>query len=106
MNFLGPQPLRNNSGINVVNAYGEVKNDRWRFAFGRMSDLFGPITPGTVNQGQQRGAGNIGIFRGAVHVDRYITMSEDVKWTLSGRLSQNAVNDFLLLPTARGTGHG
>ncbi len=106
MNFLGPQPLRNNSGPNVLNAYGEIKNDNWRFAFGRMLDLFSPIGPSTVNLGQQRGAGNVGIFRGAMHVDRYINVHDQLRWTLSGRVAQNAVNDFLLVPSARGIDNG
>ena len=106
MNFLGPQPLRNTSGVNVLNAYGELKNDRWRFAFGRMNDLFSPIAPTTVNMGQQRGAGNLGIFRGALHVDRYVDLHHLGKMTLSGRISQQAVNDFLVVPQVRGTDNG
>lgn len=39
----------------VLNAHGEVKNDYWRFSFGRMFDLFGPINPSTVNMGLERG---------------------------------------------------
>ena len=105
-NFLGQRPLRNQSGLNILNAYGEIKNDCWRFAFGRMFDLFGPISPTTVNGGGTRAAGNIGIFRGAVHVDRYFTISDVQKWTMSARLSQNTTNDFLLLPTARGKDNG
>ncbi|MDP6721195.1 MAG: hypothetical protein QGF59_21185, partial [Pirellulaceae bacterium] len=102
MNFTGSQPLRNTSGPQVLNAYGEVKNENWRFAFGRMFDLFSPITPSTVNMGQQRAAGNVGIYRGAMQLDRYINVSEEARWTLSGRISQPVANDFLLLPTARG----
>lgn len=106
MNFLGQQPLRNQSGPNVINAFGELKNDRWRFAFGRMLDLFGPITASTVNGGQQRAAGNIGIFRGGIHIDRFIQCSDLALCTLSGRISQNTTNDFLLSPTARGVDNG
>jgi hypothetical protein len=106
MNFTGSQPLRNTSGPQVLNAYGEIKNDDWRFAFGRMFDLFSPIVPNTVNMGQQRAAGNVGIYRGAMQIDRYIKVSEEAKWTLSGRVSQPVVKDFLLLPTARGTDNG
>jgi hypothetical protein len=106
MNFTGTQPLRNTSGPNVLNAYGEIKNEYWRFAFGRMFDLFSPVTTHTVNMGQQRAAGNVGIYRGAVQLDRYIDVCEEARWTLSGRLSQPAPNDFLLLPTARGKDNG
>jgi hypothetical protein len=106
MNFLGPQPLRNTSGPNLLAAYGEVKNDCTRFAFGRMPDLFGPIAPNTVNMGQQRGAGNIGIYRGAIHLDRYFKYSDVHRWTLSGRISQQTVNDYLVVPTVRGKDNG
>ena len=106
INFTGAQPLRNMSGPNILNAYGEVKGDCVRFAFGRMYDLFGPIAPNTVNIGQQRGAGNIGIFRGAIHLDRYVTLSDSQKWTLSARISQGDVSDYLLIPQVRGKDNG
>jgi hypothetical protein len=105
-NFMGSAPLRNFSGYNIVNAYGEVKNDRWRFAFGRMLDLFGPIAPRTVNQLNQRGAGDIGIYRGAFHVDRYLTFSEAYKWTLSARIAQQDINDYGNIPAIRGKDNG
>jgi hypothetical protein len=106
MNFLGPQPLRNTSGPNVLAAYGELKNDGVRFAFGRMPDLFGPIAPDTVNMGQQRGAGNVGIYRGAIHLDRYLTFSDAHRWTLSARISQQDVNDYQVIPQVRGKDNG
>lgn len=106
VNFLGPQPIRNQSGANIVNAYGEIKNDQWRFAFGRMFDLFGPIAPTTVNGINHRGAGDIGIFRGAFNVDRYITMSDKAKWTLSARISQQNILDYTFVPEIRGKDAG
>lgn len=105
-NFMGSQPLRNFSGVNAILGYAEVKNDEWRFSFGRMLDLFGPITPSTVNQLQQRGAGNIGIYRGAFNVDRYITVSEVQRWTLSGRVSQQSISDYQGIPSVRGKDNG
>ena len=106
INFLGPQPLRNQSGFNVLNAFGYIERDGWNISFGRMFDLFSPIAPSTVNMGQQRAAGNVGIFRGAFNVDRTIQNNPDAKWKISGRMSQNTVNDYLLLPTSRGTDNG
>jgi len=106
MNFMGAQPLRNFSGVNVVMAYGEIKNERWRYAFGRMLDLFGPIHPNTVNQLQQRGAGNIGIYRGVVHFDRYFTISDQQRWTVSGRLSQPDISDYAAVPAINGQNNG
>lgn len=105
-NFMGSQPLRNFSGVNTVLAYGEFKSDQWRFAFGRMLDLFGPITPSTVNGLQQRGAGNIGIYRGAFHVDRYLTVSDTMRWTISSRLSQQDISDYQGIPSVRGKDNG
>ena len=106
MNFMGSQPLRNFSGANIVLAYGEAKNDQWRYAFGRMLDLFGPISPTTVNQISQRGAGNIGIYRGAIHFDRFLTISDTQKWTLSGRISQQDISDYAGVPGIRGKDNG
>lgn len=106
INFLGPQPIRNQSGANIINAYGEVKNENWRFAFGRMFDLFGPITPNTVNGGQQRGAGNVGVYRGALNLDRYFTISDVQRWTLSARISQQNIVDYAVIPQIRGKDAG
>ena len=106
INFMGAQPLRNFSGANVVLAYGELKNDTWRFSFGRMLDLLGPITPTTVNQMSQRGAGDVGIYRGALSVDRYCTVSDNIKWTLSGRISQQDISDYAAVPAINGKDNG
>ncbi|MEM8667098.1 MAG: hypothetical protein AAGG48_06255 [Planctomycetota bacterium] len=106
INFMGQQPLRNFSGANIVLAYGEIKNDGWRVAFGRMLDLFGPINSTTVNQMQQRGAGNIGIYRGALNIDRYLTLSDTHKWTLSGRISQPDISDYAAVPLINGQNNG
>ena len=106
MNFVGGTPLRNLSGPNLLNAYGEVYNETWRFAFGRMLDLFGPIYPETVNMVQQRGAGNIGIYRGAIHVDRFFNPNGNSQWTVSARISQQDISDYLSVPQVRGTDNG
>ena len=106
INFMGAQPLRNFSGANIVLANAQIANDRWRFAFGRMFDLFGPLNPETVNQIQQRGGGNIGIYRGAFHVDRYLTMSDVQKWTLSSRISQPDITDYAAVPLINGQNNG
>jgi hypothetical protein len=90
----------------LLNAYGELKNDDVRFAFGRVFDLFGPIAPNTVNMGQQRGAGNVGFYRGAIHLDRYLTWSDVHKWTLSARIAQQTINDYLVVPQIRGKDNG
>ena len=106
INFMGAQPLRNFSGANIVNAYGEIKNDRWRFAFGRMLDLFGPIAPRTVNQISQRGAGNIGIYRGVFNIDRYITLNDAHRWTITSRISQPDISDYAAVPAINGQNNG
>lgn len=106
MNFMGAQPLRNFSGANIVLAYGEIQNGEWRFAFGRMLDLFSPINPTTVDQLNARGAGNTGIYRGAFHVDRFITLNDCHKWTWSARIGQQDITDFAAIPQIRGTDNG
>ena len=105
-NFMGPQPLRNFSGANIVLAYGELKSDEWRFSFGRMLDLFGPINPSSVNQIAQRGTGNVGIYRGAFSLDRYIAVSDQAKWTMSGRVSQQDISDYASIPAINGKDNG
>ena len=105
-NFLGAAPLRNFSGYNILNAYGEIKNEDWRFAFGRMLDLFGPIAPTTVQQLQQRGAGDIGIYRGVLHLDRYLNINDQHQWTFSVRASQQDISDYASVPSIRGKDNG
>jgi len=55
---------------------------------------------------EQRGAGNIGIYRGAISVDRYITLSDSQIWTLSARISQQDMTDYQIIPTVRGKDAG
>ncbi|MGI9517376.1 MAG: hypothetical protein ACR2NP_10035, partial [Pirellulaceae bacterium] len=68
INFLGPQPIRNQSGFNVVGAFGYLKRNGWQLKAGRMPDLFSPISPTAVNIAGHRAAGNVGIFRGAMDI--------------------------------------
>ena len=73
---------------------------------GRMLDLFGPISPNTVNQIQQRGAGDIGIYRGGLHVDRFVTVSDSQRWSLSARVTQPDISDYSAIPPIRGQNNG
>ncbi|QDT68661.1 hypothetical protein MalM25_15850 [Planctomycetes bacterium MalM25] len=104
--LLNQLPLRNLSGFFVLRAYVDLTNDDWRFRFGRDNDLFSPINPSTVNMLQQKGAGNLGWFRGQFRADRFISVSEQQKWTLSTALSQPDVSDFLNNPAIRGSDNG
>ena len=105
-NFLGDRPVLNQATPFFLRGYGELKSDEWRFAFGQQGDLFNPLDPTTVNFGGHKQAGNAGAFRGSLRAERYLRPSDSVQWTLQAALSQQAVNDFIILPVVAGTDNG
>jgi len=104
--LLNQLPLRNLSGFFVVRAYADLTSDDWRFRLGRDNDLFSPLNPSTVNMLLQKGAGNLGWFRGQFRVDRFFQVSDRQRWTVSTSLSQPDVTDFLVNPAIRGSDNG
>lgn len=105
-NFLGGQPVLNQSSPFLLRGYGQLQNEDWRFGFGVAPDIFGAQTPRTVNFGGHLQAGNIAAFRGQLRVDRYIRIADDVRWTASAAISQQVVNDFTADPLTLGTDNG
>lgn len=105
-NFLGDRPVLNQSTPFLLRAYGDLKNEQWRFGFGVAPDIFGPLTPNTVNFGGHIQAGNIAAFRGQLRVERFFQVTEKTHWTAMGAISQQVVNDFVANPTNIGTDNG
>jgi hypothetical protein len=69
-------------GIMPLNAYGEIKNDNFRFAGGLMLDMFNPLAPTMVNFNTVWASGNTGAYRGQLRVERYLYPTCDSQLTL------------------------
>ncbi|MCY2984149.1 MAG: hypothetical protein NTY15_11020 [Planctomycetota bacterium] len=89
-------------GILPIVAFGEMRNDDWRFAIGLQPDLFAPRDPGVIPMTLMGGAGNAGTFRGQIRLERFYTPSDDFQATLQAALS-DPISTVLLDATRRTT---
>ncbi len=64
-------------GLLPYQAFGELKNDDWRFAAGLQSDVFNPVNPTTVSLGKMYSSGNTGSFRGQIRGERNWLVGDD-----------------------------
>ncbi len=75
-------------GILPLQAFGELKNENWRFAAGLQFDVFSPGLPTVLPFSALAASGNSGnSFRGQIRLERFIRLADDVQWTLQGALS-------------------
>ena len=51
-------------GFLPIQAYGELKNETWRFAGGLQTDIFAPLLPTVLPFSYLMASGNVGVFRG------------------------------------------
>ncbi|WP_425397452.1 hypothetical protein [Aeoliella sp.] len=87
--FYNDNVIADKYGFLPMLAYGEMKNDRWRFAAGLQFDVFNPGAPTILPFSALCGSGNSGnAFRGQVRMERYFNPSSDVQWTLQAALSE------------------
>jgi len=75
-------------GLLPLVAFGELKNDDWRFAAGLQIDVFNPLLPTVLPLSYLAASGNTGMFRGQARVERFLHPAEDVQVTLTGALSE------------------
>ncbi len=75
-------------GLLVYYAYGELKNDDWRFAAGLQPDVFNPVSPTIVYLTKMYGSGNTGSYRGQLRLERFFQDGEDFGLTLTGALGE------------------
>ena len=86
--FFNDSVIEDNYGLLPLQAFGELKNDRWRFAAGLLFDVFAPGAPTVLPFSILGSSGNAGnSFRGQLRLERYIVLGSDVQWTLQGALS-------------------
>lgn len=87
--FLQNDNLSNDEyGLLVYYAYGEVKNDEWRFAAGLQQDVFNPVSPTIVYLTKMYASGNTGSYRGQLRAERLWEGADDFGVTWQGALSE------------------
>ncbi len=74
-------------GLLPILAYGELKNDYWRFAAGLQLDIFNPLNPNVLPITYLGASGNVGAFRGQARVERFFHPTCDSQITLTGGIS-------------------
>lgn len=75
-------------GFLPYNAYGELKNDRWRIAAGLINDVFNPVSPTIISLGKLFGSGNTGSFRGQARLEHFYKPSDAFQLTSQFALSE------------------
>lgn len=75
-------------GLLVYYAFGELKNDRWRFAAGLQQDVFNPVSPTIVYLTKMYASGNTGSYRGQLRAERYFQDGADAGATVQVALSE------------------
>jgi hypothetical protein len=75
-------------GLLPYNAYGELKNDRWRIAAGLINDVFNPVSPTIISLGKLFGSGNTGSFRGQARVEQFYKPADAFQLTAQMALSE------------------
>lgn len=76
-------------GFLPLQAYGELRNQDWRFAAGLQFDAFAPGLPTVLPFSALAATGNAGnSFRGQVRLERFFYPSADSQWTLQFALSE------------------
>jgi hypothetical protein len=89
LGFIQNDNLLNDAyGFLPYQAYGELKNEQWRFAAGLQSDVFNPGKPTVITLGSLFGSGNTGSFRGQARVERTFKPNEEWQFTTQVALSE------------------
>lgn len=81
--------LADRYGLLPLQAFGELRNDDWRFAAGLQFDVFAPGIPTTLPFSALAASGNAGnSFRGQLRLERFLHPADDVQWTLQTAVSE------------------
>ena len=87
--FYDTNVLADQYGVLPLQAFGELRNERWRFAAGLQFDVFNPGLPTILPFSALSGSGNSGNgFRGQVRVERYFVTSDCSQRTFQFALSE------------------
>jgi len=74
-------------GFLPYQAYGELKNESWRFAAGLQMDIFAPVLPTVLPFSFLSASGNAGIYRGQLRAERFYHPAKDRQITLTAGIS-------------------
>ena len=76
-------------GLLPLQAYGELRNQDWRFAAGLQFDIFAPGLPTVLPFSALAASGNPGnSFRGQIRLERFLNPANDVQWTIQLGISE------------------
>jgi hypothetical protein len=75
-------------GLLPIQAYGELRNEDWRFAAGLQFNVFNPLVPNMLTFGSMLASGNTGNnFVGQFRLERFLHPSDDSQWTIQAALT-------------------
>jgi hypothetical protein len=99
-NLYNDNVIADRYGILPINAYGELKNETWRFAAGLQTDIFAPLLPTVLPFSYLMASGNAGVFRGQLRAERYWYPSDIDQITFTAGISEpisTTINDSTLI---------
>ncbi|HYP08466.1 MAG TPA: hypothetical protein VER03_19685 [Bryobacteraceae bacterium] len=74
-------------GILPYQAFGELKNEDWRFAGGLQLDIFAPVLPNVLPFSFLAASGNAGLYRGQARLERFYHLSAEEQITVTAGIS-------------------
>jgi hypothetical protein len=74
-------------GFLPYQAWGELKNEDWRFAGGLQMDIFAPVLPTVLPFSYLAASGNTGVYRGQFRAERFYHPSTNEQITLTVGIS-------------------
>lgn len=80
--------VSDNYGFLPVSAYGELKDETWRFMAGLDTDVFNPVSPKMNAIVNLNFAGNTGSYRGQVRLEHFYRPSDYFQFTTRVALSE------------------
>ncbi len=88
VSFIANDTLTGDSyGFLPYNAFGELKNEDWRFAAGLQNDVFNPRKPTSISLAAMFTTGNTGSFRSQARIERFIKPSDASEYTVQFAVS-------------------
>jgi hypothetical protein len=93
--FYSSEILNDQYGFFIARAYGELKNEDWRFSIGLDGDVINPLVPQMIDWGSGYGAGNIGFLRGQFRMERYIHVNDETQVTAQFALTDPIPVNYL-----------
>jgi hypothetical protein len=90
-------------GFLPYQAFGELKNEDWRFAGGLQMDIFAPLLPTVLPFSFLAASGNAGLYRGQIRAERFYHPSRNEQITLTvgiGDANPTILNNDILTEDA------